>query len=270
MRAAPTAIDWPTPFAWRSLKPRVSVSWTRRSKRISGRLRNRRGTKTGPFRSLVPSRISSGVASRVEALYRGRQPRSRFASAADSISPGPMPGPRRSSASSTRMWLPVARSTPTFRAAAKSSVQGVSSTVAPAARAISLVRSLLPVSTTMVSWQMPRTLSRQPSMKDSSLRAIMQREIVGRLIPQECEPGPLRWKGPGANRRARCSAPSRWRSISGASRGRGRPSPPSHRTREGSRAWCPSALRLRRRASPARRGPCRRRARPPRSCGSRG
>ncbi len=93
-----------------------------------------------------------------------------------------MLGARRSSASRTRMWVPVARSTPAFLARAKSSHQGKCTTMAPSASAIATVSSVDPVSTTIISWTTPRTDRRQPARKPASFFAIMHREMRVRVF----------------------------------------------------------------------------------------
>ena len=71
--------------------------------------------------------------------------------------------------------IPVARASAALRAAAKSSTQTKSKTCAPNDRAISAVRSVLPVSTTTISSNTPRTDSRQAERFFSSSRTIIVR-----------------------------------------------------------------------------------------------
>jgi hypothetical protein len=74
-----------------------------------------------------------------------------------------------------------------LRAAAKSSTQTKSNTRAPAARAISRVRSTLPVSTTMISSKIPRTDSRQWGRFCSSSRTIIVRLTLALRSPVDAD-----------------------------------------------------------------------------------
>ena len=71
------------------------------------------------------------------------------------------PASTTSSASSQNAYSAVAHESSSLRAAAKLSTHANSNTVAPNDRAISMVRSVLPVSTTTISSKIPRTDSRQ-------------------------------------------------------------------------------------------------------------
>ena len=72
---------------------------------------------------------------------------------------------------------------PSFRAAAKSSIQVKSNTRAPNSWAISTVRSFDPVSTTTISSKIPRTDSRQCGRLSCSSRTIMVRLTRSSLPP---------------------------------------------------------------------------------------
>ena len=72
----------------------------------------------------------------------------------------------------------VAASSEMLRASAKEPFQGKSITLAPNDRAISAVRSLEPVSTTIISSTASRTASRHPGSISSSSLTIMHSESV--------------------------------------------------------------------------------------------
>ena len=85
----------------------------------------------------------------------------------------------------------MARARAALRAAAKSSTQTKSNTRAPNERAISIVRSLLPVSRTTISSKRPRTDSRQLGRFSSSSLTIIVRETRARSSFGDRE----RWAG---------------------------------------------------------------------------
>jgi hypothetical protein len=86
----------------------------------------------------------------------------------------------RSSASIQKIHLPVACRKHSFRAAAKLSAQGESNTFAPKLAEISRVRSVEPVSTTIISPAIPATDARQSPMFASSFFAMMQMLTVSK------------------------------------------------------------------------------------------
>ncbi len=107
---------------------------------------------------------------------------------------GTLCGGKRSSASIQKIHSPRAHRIDSLRAAEKSSHHGKSNTRAPAARAISRVASVEPVSTTTTSSKSADAEARHAPMFTASLRATIQSET--RAISSSSLPGGRRSKAP--------------------------------------------------------------------------
>ena len=132
----------------------VFCSWMRPSKRYSGPVAPEAKREVGDGRAGV---LAAGVVrlDEVEALAPRAAEQRRAACGASSAS-------RCSSASRYMIQSPVAVSSETLRASANEPFHGKWTTFAPNDSAISTVRSVEPVSTTIISSTTPRSGSRQP------------------------------------------------------------------------------------------------------------
>ena len=159
-----------------AIRDSATPSCTRPPKRILASRRNRRSAENCRKGSLP---LSSATRSILTSCARQGRSKAR-ASAATALASS------HSSASSDRIQSPLAASIAVLRAREKSSCQTWAETLAPSERAISTVRSRLPVSTTMTSLAKSRTDSIARRRFTSSSRTIMQTDKADEFVMAAC------------------------------------------------------------------------------------